>query len=147
MWTATYPCDECGSPNHSTQGHPKLESAYKRWGIGLKASGPQGELEVDDRGGITGAPSPLTNALVMPDHLRIVPCTISATGMQSITVAAVLRLWRKDPEGAHTFTLSWAPDAGQVIDRLARICGEPGSRVSVEIGSRLTILKGEPAGT
>lgn len=140
------PCTTCGSENHGTGAHEKLEKAYKRWGIGLGTLAEQTEI---DLAGTPGQPSPSTNGLVKPDRLRIVPFTISTPGTsRPYRGAAILRLWSPDPEGGYTFTLSWGPsDLRSLRPCLARLFGEAGIDVTVELGSNASIRVGVPSGT
>ena len=97
------PCEICGSTRHSTAGHAPLETSLRRWGIGLTRS----QLSLPD--GTSGAPSRGMSDSVPPDLVRIVPSIIFANGtMDYYRTAAILRLWKEDPEGACTCMLSWA---------------------------------------
>jgi len=131
------PCLQCGSTRHGTPAHGKLESAYRQWGFGLIGWEPPVAWTPD------GAPGPLshsTNDLDPPDHLRIVPFTISGPGMDKpFRSAGILRLWKEDPEEGFTFTLSWETTPDAPVDFLARLFGEVGSAVTVEIGSKPSI--------
>lgn len=140
------PCRICDSMNHSTPGHFKLEDAYRRWGLGLSPLAPQ--EEIDFSGGSPGVPSPSTPDSGRPDLLRIVPCTISELGSVASqeTAPAVLRLWRQDPEGGFTFTLSLA-QSKELALFLAALCGAPGSIASVGLRFSRTIRTVERAGT
>lgn len=137
------PCRECGSTNHGTGAHHRLENACKRWGLGLTSSAVQSEL---DLAGVPGAPSPSDHVLVRPDLLRIVPFTISRLGRDPSRRAAILRLWKQDPEGGCTFMLSWDPSEEWEASSLARLFGGPGSIVLVDAGStpsiRIAALRG-----
>lgn len=147
-FTATYPCERCGSIRHSTQGHEKLEIACRRWGIGLISLGPQGDL-ASEVPGETGPPSPLTSGGVRPDLLRILPYELSVAGMRPIIGVATSRWWKQAPgEGGSIFTLSLPPgDPDGVAPLLGAICGGHGSVVTVALGSNLSSLEGARRGT
>ena len=145
--TRDRPCSMCGSMRHGSGAHARLEKAYERWGLGLTSSVDQPEL---DLAGTPGAPSPSTNASARPDRLQIVPFTISEGGITIFRSAAIMRLWKQDPEGGCTFTLSWArldEDEGSLVFFLAKLFGVPGSVVTVELGSSRSSLSVEPPGT
>lgn len=140
------PCSVCGSENHGTGAHGRLERAYAKWGLGLTSSADQPEI---DLAGAPGAPSPSTNDSVRPDRLRIVPFTISGPGTtRPYKAAAILRQWSRDPEGGCTFTLSWAQFDHPSLERsLARLFGDRGITVSVELDSNHSRLTVGPLGT
>lgn len=124
-------CQVCLSRNHSTDGHTKLERAYRRWGLGLRTLAEQTEL---DLAGEPGAPLPSTSVSDQPDLLRIAPCSISVAGSMSYQEAspAVLRAWKRDPEDGCTFMLSLVPSIA--LSRiLAVLSGDAGSIGSVEL--------------
>lgn len=128
------PCAECGSENHGTGAHEKLEKAYKRLGIGLTTLAYQTEI---DLAGTPGQPSLSGRDSAPPDHLRIVPCIISAPGTsRPFRGAAILRLWRPDPEGGCTFMLSLDQfDHPYVRSFLDALFGGAGFVVLAEFGS------------
>lgn len=151
------PCNQCGSTRHGTPSHAKLENAYRRWGLGLMSWGDQTQLGLS---GTAGAPSlsepasgiPLERlsgegGMAQPDRLRIVPFTISSSGRPDFRSAGILRLWKVDPEGACTFTLSWDPMAALPVGSLGRLFGDPGSTVTVVIESSPLNLGAERPGT
>lgn len=120
-------CLHCGSTNHSTDSHERLEESfrrYERWVIGWRGSnGPDGE------------PSPSITGSAKPDLLRIVPSTIGGSGwVDSPTVGpAILRLWNPDPAGGFTFTLSSDRLTEGERDSLVRLCGDHGSIVMAAV--------------
>lgn len=140
------PCETCGSQNHGTGAHAKLEKVYARWGLGLTPLPQQTEI---DLAGTPGQPSPSGRDSVPPDQVRIVPFTISGPGTTApYRGAGILRLWKLDPEGGCTFMLSWGQyDLPSLTRSLARLFGAPGIVVSVDAGSNPSIQVGELLGT
>lgn len=136
-------CSVCLSLNHSTETHPTLEKSFKTWGIGLRRLVAQADLFGDP-----GAPSLSTPGSGPPDLLRIVPSIISVLGFvpYRATGPAAMRLWKQDPEGGYTFTLSL--DASADLQKLAAImCGDSGSIGSVELRFNRTTPTGAPPTT
>lgn len=139
------PCTRCGSNNHGTGAHEKLERAYKRWGLGLTTLADQPEI---DPAGTPGAPSRSTSDSVPPDRLQIVPFTISTPGREPFRGAAIMRLWKRDPEGGCTFTLSWAlSEAPSLALFLEKLFGGRGFVVTVDVDSTPSSLIVGPLGT
>lgn len=136
-------CRVCGSVNHRTHSHSKLEETYRRyepWEIGSRME--QGELRPADGGG-AGAPTHLAKSSGQPDQVRIVHSRISGAGFSDSPVkgSAVLRLWRKDGSGGFTFMLSSDQLTDGERDGLARLCGDHGTGVTVVVKFSRTTLQ------
>lgn len=151
------PCADCGSRNHGTSAHARLETAFRRfepWGIGL--------LETQEMlSGNPGEPSPFalpdeTNGAgssvpvgLPPDQLRIVRSIISHDGLRDFPVEApaISRLWRRDPAGGFTFMLSSDGVNDGERESLERLFGDRGSPVTVELRFSRTTRSSEPRTT
>lgn len=135
------PCRVCGSGNHGTHSHTRLEETYERyepWEIGSRLV--QEELLLEGNGGV-GAPIRLERSSGPPDQVRIVRSSISGAGFSDSPVvgAAVLRLWREDGAGGFTFMLSSDQMTAGECRSLERLCGDRGTGVSVAVAfSRTT---------
>lgn len=118
------PCATCGSVNHGSGAHAKLEELYR--------SSPAGSIAREPFRGPTGALSPSMADTVRPDHLQILRSDVFGIGGRSV-VPACLRLWKPDVWGGLTCMLSW-DEAGALT--VARICGVIGSDGVVVLGSK-----------
>jgi len=124
------PCARCGSTRHGSGAHTRLTWAmrnFEPWGIGWESES-----------GAPGEPSHSERSLVLPDLLRIVPCTIGVYGAKGSEgrLPAILRLWSEaDPARGYTFMLSCEsldlPEG--VSSFLDELCGGRGSLGTVEL--------------
>lgn len=152
-------CKMCLSRGHSTETHSVLERAvarYEPWAIG--------SLGQICFGGMNGAPSPsekipaaqgtpiLRNVqeaasalgvdLALPDRVRIVRCIIGTDGWdaESLPGAAILRQWSEDASGGCTFMLSCNRLMKGEVESLAKLCGDLGSALTVELRLKRSTL-------
>ena len=119
-------CRYCGSINHATDSHHRLERAiqdFEKWEIGSP-----------DSTGTDGEPLRLTSVSGPPDLVRIVPCIIGADGSRlPFRAAAILRLWSQDDLEGFIFMLSFDRLNQEDLESVEAVCGAPGSPATVEI--------------
>lgn len=123
------PCRHCGSPQHGSAGHHRLEWSQQRWepwGIGW-----------EHLRGMRGGHSPGDLVLALPDLVRIVPSIISGGGFRDspVVTPAILRLWNRDPSEGLTFMLSFDSPAFTMgeLESLERQLGDLGSTATVAV--------------
>ena len=131
------PCGVCGSGQHGSLAHPKLEQAFRdfeRWVIGFR-------IRPGVLAGTHGPHSHSDKIGELPDRLRIVRSIISGAGFTDspVVAPATLRLWKEDPAGGCTFMLSSDRLSDGERESLASLFGDLGSSVTVELKFSRTI--------
>ena len=140
-------CDYCLSHHHTTEGHYRLTETLMRWEP-LVIGSPSTQIEIFDDG-TPGGPSPSVRLSAPMDQVAIVRFTISAPGWTEGPegTPATLRLWRRGALGEPTFMLSCQSLTEGELESLARLCGDRGSGVSVELKFGRTTLTEALVGT